>query len=276
MTGTSRGVRLAGRVTTALSESRPGPLRGRSGLVLAYHDVLADSEQPYPYAVRESTFLRQLDVVTCLGARFVDLAEFTDRLESGDASGLVAVVFDDALVGVHRRAMPALADRGIPWTLLPVTDRCGVSPEWWPEADRTMTLAEVREALDAGAALCAHTATHRSLPDLPPAEALDELRRSRNRISEWAGKEVRELCYPFGHQDARVRDLAAEAGYRCGYSFTNGRAHPSDDRFALPRMAMREDLGTAKWVATVLRPVRSWPPVQELSDKSESNEGERP
>ncbi|USX47388.1 polysaccharide deacetylase family protein [Dietzia kunjamensis] len=237
---------------------------GRSGLVLAYHDILPDRRAVYPYAVRESTFLRHLDMVQALGLRPVTLAEFTDNLLAGDASGLVAVVFDDAIVGVHRIAMPRLAERSIPWTLLPVTDRTGVDPDWWPEADRTMTRVEIAEALDSGAALCGHTATHVSLPDIPPAKALDELRRSRETLSAWAGREVRDLCYPFGHQTSDVRQLTRDAGYRCGYSFTNGRCHPATDPFAQPRLAMHEELSSAKFLATVIRPRCTWPPVRDL------------
>lgn len=237
---------------------------GRSGVVLAYHDILPDTDPVYPYAVRESTFLHQLDVVTALGLRPVTLADFTDELVAGDVSGYVAVVFDDALVGVHRTALPRLAERGIPWTLLPVTERTGLKPDWWREADRTMTRGEIAEALDGGATLCGHTATHVSLPGLPRARALDELRKSRDALSSWSGQEVRELCYPFGHQDPEVRQLAAEAGYRCGYTFTNGRCHPSTDPYKLPRLAMHDGLRSSGLIATLIRPRHSWPPVRDL------------
>lgn len=249
---------------TRNGKTKGGPHVGRSGLVLAYHDVLPDSGAVYKYAVRESTFLRQLDMVASVGLRPVSLARFTDGLLAGGASGLVAVVFDDALVGAHRVAMPHLAERGIPWTLLPVTERIGVAPGWWPEADRTMTRTELGEALDAGADLGGHTATHCSLPDLPPEQALDELRRSRDTLSDWADRDVTELCYPYGHQDPQVRRLAAKAGYRCGYTFTNGRCHPATDPFAQPRLAMHEDLRSWKLFATVMRPRRTWPEVRDL------------
>lgn len=245
---------------------------GRSGVVLAYHDIVPDSAHAYPYAVTESTFRHQLDLVEAIGLRPVTLGVFTDRLLSGDASGLAAIVFDDALAGVHHRALPHLADRGLPWTLLPVTERLGGPPPWWPEADRTMTLTEIREAVDSGATLCGHTATHRSLPTLEPQEALDELRRSRDTLSDWGGADVRELCYPFGHQDPGVRDLAARAGYRIGYTFTNGRSHPRTNAFAQPRLAMHEDLRAARWLATLTRPRATWPPVADLGGSGESGQ----
>lgn len=255
-----RGRRPARVLRDATKRLHPG----RSGVVLAYHDIVADSATVYPYAVRESTFRHQFDVLDAVGLRPVTLAEFTDRLTAGDASGLAAIVFDDALVGVHRFALPTLVERRIPWTLLPVTERTGIEPPWWPEASRTMNRAEIDEALTAGASLCAHTATHRSLTELSTGEALDDLRRSRDTLSDWAGTAIHELCYPFGHQDERVRQIASEAGFRVGYTFTNGRNAPHTDLFAQPRLAMHEELRSTRWLTTLMRPGHTWPPVRDL------------
>lgn len=235
-----------------------------SCLVLAYHDVIGDSSLVYPYAVREKTFRSQLRLVRQLGFEFVTLSTLADALLSGrSVAGLAAVLFDDALRGVHLRASPYLAAESIPWTLLPVTDRLGIAPDWWEPADRTMTRTEVAEAVSAGAELCGHTATHPSLPSLDDDVVCSELLRSREQLSEWGGREVRDMCYPFGHQDARIRRLVAETGYRTGWSFTNGRCHPADDPFALARMAMREDMQGVRWAKFLLRPRRTWPPVED-------------
>ena len=247
-----------------LRDATVGLRPGRSGVVLAYHDIISDTAEVYPYAVTESTFLHQLDLVEAAGLRPVTLSHFTDRLAAGDASGLAAIVFDDALLGVHQHALPRLAERGLPWTLLPVTERTGVCPQWWPEASRTMNRTEIDDALSAGATLCAHTTTHASLPGMSTADALDDLRRSRDTLSDWAGTDIRELCYPFGHQNARIRAVASDAGYRVGFTFTNGRGDPRTDMYAQPRLAMHENLRSAKWLATLLRPGRSWPPVRDL------------
>lgn len=240
-------------------------LASRSGVVLAYHDIIDDSAAVYPYAVRESTFRTQLRMVRRLGFRFVALSSLADALSAGrSVAGCAAVVFDDALRGVHLRALPHLAAESIPWTLLPVTDRLGVSPGWWAPADRTMTRTEVAEAVSAGAELCGHTATHPSLPTLDDATVRDELLRSREQLSEWGEQEVRDMCYPFGHQDARIRRMVAETGHRTGWTFTNGRCHPADDPHALARMAMREEMRGAWWASFLLRPRRLWPAVEDL------------
>lgn len=245
----------------------------RSAVVLAYHDIVPDGPRPLDYAVSVSRFRRQLDVAAALGYRFRTLRELSGALVAGeDVRRTASVVFDDALIGVHELAMPILAERGIPWTLLPVTERLGALPPWWEGARRTMTAGEVAEAVGAGADLCAHTATHVSLPDVPEHVAADELRRCRETLGEWAGREVLDLCYPFGHQNARVRELAREAGFRTGWTFTNGRCAPGDDLFRLPRLAMIDGRSDLRWAATLLRPKASWPAVEDLAAAT----GERP
>ncbi|MGD7003482.1 polysaccharide deacetylase family protein [Corynebacterium halotolerans] len=234
----------------------------RSGIVLGYHDIIADSAPVYRYAVRRSVFRQQLRTVRSLGYRFVPFAELSAGLLRGEpVAGLAAVLFDDALVGVYRHALPWLTEQHTPWTLLPVTARLGTAPPWWAPADRTMTRTEVTEAVAAGAQLAGHTATHPSLPQLSDAAVREELTRSRELLSEWGNREVTDLCYPFGHQDARVRALTAAAGYRTGWTFTNGRCRAGDEPFRLHRMAMHDGLRGPTWWKTLLRPHWTWPAV---------------
>lgn len=243
-------------------------LRG-SGVVLAYHDILDDFASPYLYSVRNSVFREQVTMVAGLGYEFVHLSHLAEELLAGrSVSGKAAIVFDDALVGVHRHALPFLRREQILWTLLPVTDYLGVPPPWWDKPDRTMSLSEIQDAVAAGAELCSHTATHVSLPNLDPGKMEDELVRSRELLSEWGGKEVVDLCYPFGHQNEGVRELTKVAGYRTGWTFTNGRCHPDDDHFTLRRMAMHDDLQGLRWAKSVLRPHWTWPEVRDIESES--------
>lgn len=243
----------------SLAEPMAGRLYG-SGVVLAYHDILDDAALPYLYSVRSSVFRRQIAMVAGLGYEFVPLSRLAeDLLQGRSVSGKAAIVFDDALVGVHRHALPFLQQEQIPWTLLPVTDHLGAPPPWWDRAERTMDLKEIQEAVSAGAELCSHTASHVSLPDVDPARVHDELVRSRGLLSEWGGKEVVDLCYPFGHQNEAVKGMVKAAGYRTGWTFTNGRCRPGDDPFALRRMAMHDDLQGFRWTLSLLLPHWTWP-----------------
>lgn len=242
---------------------------GNSAVVLAYHDIVPNDSDPIDYMVTKDKFVRQIDTVAALGYTFRSISDLSADIVAGrSVAGCAAIVFDDALVGVYEIAMPHLNSRKIPWTLLPVTDHLGVLPDWWPGARRTMSRGEVMEAVEAGADLCAHTTSHISLPDVDKKTAFDQLVRAREVLSGWGEKEIVDLCYPFGHQDDSVREMAQRAGYRTGWTFTNGRCSPQDDPFKLKRMAMKNDVSDLHWLVTMLRPHASWPPVQDLTQGS--------
>lgn len=115
-----------------------------------------------------SRLRQQLDVVARLGLTVVTLPELSYRHRTGQPlDGLVSIVFDDALVGVHHLGLGELAARGWPATLLPVVQRLGAEPAWWPGSQRTMTRAELVESVAAGVTLTGHGSTHACLPCLP-------------------------------------------------------------------------------------------------------------
>lgn len=252
-----RGVAGAGR---ALAGSR---LRTRGAVVLAYHDVGDDSANSTDYYVSPAQLREQLTAAIRWGLRFVDLAELTDGLLAGrDVDGLASVVFDDSLVGVHHHALPVLAELGVPATVFAVSDGLGSSPPWWPGAARVMTPAELVETASLGFRIASHTRTHPSLPSLTPDRLADELAGSKAALEDLAGAPVELFAYPFGHHDPAVRDAVAEAGYRAGYSFLNGRLTPGLDPFRLPRLNMWAGQGRARLAYHLARPPASWPPTQ--------------
>ncbi len=237
-----------------------GPPRGSGAAVLAYHDVVPDDAQPVQYAVTARLFRRHLEVVARAGLEVVTLRALSAALRSGeDVTGRVAVVFDDALVGVHRLAVPALAERGWPATLHPVTEGMGVDPPWWPGSQRVMTWDELAQCCSAGLDLGAHSSTHACLPCQGDRRLAAELGPPKDRLEAVLGRTVDELAYPFGHCDDRVRDATARAGYTTGWSFHNGRVTPGSDRFFLPRLTMHQRLSPLRLLHQLHRRTGDWP-----------------
>jgi peptidoglycan/xylan/chitin deacetylase (PgdA/CDA1 family) len=157
--------------------------------------------------------------------------------------GLAVVVFDDAFVGVHHHAAGVLADLAVPGTLFPLTTGLGSAPAWWSDAHRTMTLDETRELVAQGWEVGSHTRTHASLPDIDDRALHAEVADSRAELSEQLGVAPDLLAYPFGHHDARVREVTAESGYRAGFTFLNGRIVSGLDAYRLPRLTIPGALG---------------------------------
>lgn len=254
--------RLSG-VVRAGAALAGGHVATEGAVVLAYHDVGDDPSNRTDHYVSPAQLRRQLTTAVDMGVRFVDLVTLTEAFLSGQpVDGLAAVVFDDGLVGVHRHALPVLADLGLTATVFAVTSGLGSSPPWWRGAARLMTRGELAEVAGAGFAVASHTRTHPSLPGLDATGLADELVGARHELQDLVQTPVDLLAYPFGHHDARVREAVAAAGYAAGFSFLNGRITAGLDRFRLPRITMWAGQGRARLAYHLARSSRSWPDTQ--------------
>lgn len=228
--------RSAARAGLTLLGARPR-LTGAS--VLAYHDI-----EPTPstyFSVTPGRFRAQIERIRSIGGTFVALDDLIDRWSAGDrVDGLVAVTFDDTLVGIHEHAAPLLDARSIPATIFVVTQALGARPGWWPGSRRAMTDGELAEVLALDIHLESHTRTHPSLTEVDDARLRDELDGSRRDLLERTGRLPRYLAYPNGHFDRRVRAAAAAAGFEASFTFRNGHVVPGLDPHRLPRLTMGE------------------------------------
>ena len=239
-----------------------GKLRASGAIVLAYHDICS-SDAGDQYCVPPAKMRAELELALGAGLRFVKLSVLTDALIQGEpVDGLAAIVFDDSLVGVHHNAMPILLDMGLPATVYTVTGVLGQDPPWWPGSARVMTAAELASMSHAGFEIACHTHSHPALPGLSHAALARELHAPRALLEDLAGAAVDLFAYPFGAHDRRVRAAVAEAGYRAGFTFLNGRITPGLDRYRLPRLNMTGDRGIGRFAYHLARPPASWPDTQ--------------
>lgn len=218
-------------------------LAGRTVPILMYHQV-----SPWPakgfekYTVTPRAFAAQMRWLALAGYTPVGL----DALLAHRATGAplprrpVVITFDDGFASCVEHAVPVLQSRGFTATFYLVAGLMGQPSRWllrergveFPLMDRSAA----RELHAAGFTCGAHTVTHPRLAQLPAAECRDELRRSRDLLEEQLGSEVAHLAYPFGSYDARVRDLAAETGYRSACTVEISLSAPDDDPLALHRV----------------------------------------
>lgn len=238
--------------------------RASSGaVVLGYHDVAEQPDGASGMTVDRAQLANHLTTLKRFGFRVVSLDDLADRLESNEpVDGLAAITFDDALLGVHRHALPVLAEHQAPATLFVVAGCRGELPPWWPEASRTLTEDELHEVSEAGHLIGSHTMTHHSLPDLDDNDQTTELRLSRETLRSISGQAVDHLAYPSGHHDPSVRDGARAAGYRTACTFLNGRVSGQDDRWMLPRLTMGAHVTPTRLAYHLLRSAASWPDHQ--------------
>lgn len=107
-----------------------------------------------------------------------------------------------------------------------------------PTTGRAMRPDELaRLASVEGIEFGAHTADHRFLPDLPPAEAREQIRAGKQRLAELTGAEPAGFAYPYGGWSRAVRDMADEAGFAWACTTASTPVPRRPDRLALPRIA---------------------------------------
>jgi peptidoglycan/xylan/chitin deacetylase (PgdA/CDA1 family) len=95
-----------------------------------------------------------------------------------------------------------------------------------------MSWDELREHADRGLRIGSHTVSHPHLTRVSDAELGRELDDSKGEIEAELGRPCRELAYPYGEQDERVRAAARRAGYERAYALRGRKGDP----YALPRV----------------------------------------
>jgi peptidoglycan/xylan/chitin deacetylase (PgdA/CDA1 family) len=95
----------------------------------------------------------------------------------------------------------------------------------------TMSWDELREHADRGVQIGSHTVSHSHLTRLSDAELCRELADSKEEAEAELGRPCRELAYPYGEQDERVRAAARGAGYERAFGLRGRKG----DGYALPR-----------------------------------------
>ena len=173
-------------------------------------------------------------------------ATFSQAVERPRGRTVVAT-FDDAYRSVLTLAAPVLERLGVPGTVFVPTDWAGRGePMRWPGIDEwvggehehellPMSWDELGELAARGWEVGSHTRSHPRLTELGDERLRDELLASREECAARLGS-CATIAYPYGDQDARVREAARAAGYRAAAAL--GRSLREGDPFAWPRVGV--------------------------------------
>jgi len=110
-------------------------------------------------------------------------------------------------------------------------------PEAADPANLPMERGDIARLVEGSAiAIGAHSATHRPLTTLPPAEQRQEIEDSRRACEQLAGRRVGGFAYPYGDRDAVSMQLVRDLGFDWACSTRDASVDPARfDRFDLPR-----------------------------------------
>jgi peptidoglycan/xylan/chitin deacetylase (PgdA/CDA1 family) len=223
-------------------------------LVLCYHGVSADVD--HLLLVSPAQLRRQLAYLRRLGYRGAS----AEAVVGGGPRALHAT-FDDAFVNVLE-ALPALEEHAVPATVFACS---GLADDGSPPAPllaedvpagtfATLRWDGLRELLDRGVTIGSHTVSHPHLPELGQAELEQELAASRERLEDMLGVRCPSLAYPFGENDARVREAARKAGYEVAWGLPGDSSW--SDRYNLPRAGVWRKDHLLRFAAKTSTPAR--------------------
>jgi peptidoglycan/xylan/chitin deacetylase (PgdA/CDA1 family) len=183
-------------------------------MILMYHAVAAESQDPYQLAVAPARFAEQLDWLAASGLRGVPAGTLLDATRTGTAAGMVGLTFDDGYTSMLDTALPELARHGFGATAFVISGRIGGTNDWdtgpvWPLLDR----AGVRELAAAGVEIGSHSVSHPHLAGMPASKQASQAGDSRKHLEDLLGGPVRGFAYPYGSMDAAARHAVGAAGY---------------------------------------------------------------
>ncbi|WP_198539513.1 polysaccharide deacetylase family protein [Streptomyces graminilatus] len=213
--------------------------------VLMYHSVTRTPDpRTHALSVTPEAFAEQMTLLADRDFRPVTTAQLAAswRPYAGGA-GLppqpVLITFDDGYEGVHRHALPVLAELGFSASLFVSTGWLRGAHRSGGALDTMLDWDQVRELADAGVEIGGHSHTHPELDQLDDDALRFELTRCRDIVADELGTVPMSFAYPYGYSSRRVRTAVREAGFAQALAVGNGLACRAQGPYALRRVTVR-------------------------------------
>ncbi|MEU0738415.1 polysaccharide deacetylase family protein [Streptomyces sp. NPDC006134] len=193
------------------------------------------------FTVGPKEFAAHLDAVVDSGRTPLTISALADHL-AGRAPlppRPVLLTFDDGFADLPGPTAEALAARSLPATAYLTTGALAPGGRSLLPPAPMMTLDRVAELERSGMEIGSHTVTHAQLDTLSARRLAYELRASKDVLEDTLGHAVRHLAYPHGYNSAKVRAMAARAGYETATAVRHALSSDRDERYRIARLIVR-------------------------------------
>ncbi|QKW26821.1 polysaccharide deacetylase family protein [Streptomyces seoulensis] len=212
--------------------------------VLMYHAVTGEpNAATRGLSVSPRAFAEQMTVLRELGCHPVTTAELAAHWRTPGSRPLprdpVLITFDDGYAGVHRHALPVLAEHAFAATLFVSTGWLRGAYDTGGGPDAMLDWDQVRELAAGGVEIGGHSHTHPQLDQLDDDALWTELIRCKEIIAGELGAVPFSFAYPYGYSSRRVRARVRAAGYRQALAVGNGPARRGQGPYAMRRLTVR-------------------------------------
>ncbi|WP_405619652.1 polysaccharide deacetylase family protein [Streptomyces sp. NBC_01508] len=159
----------------------------------------------------------------------------------------VLITFDDGYEGVHRHALPVLAQHGFAATLFVTTGWLRGPYDEGGAPDTMLDWDQVRQLAAAGVEIGGHSHTHPQLDQLDGARLGHEAARCREIVAAELGAAPVSFAYPYGYSTRRVRHAVRAAGFTQSLAVGNALARRGQGPYALKRVTVRRSTGIGEF-----------------------------
>ncbi len=151
----------------------------------------------------------------------------------------IIITFDDGYYSVLKYALPRMQKVGFKGVVYMPVDFIGQTNHWdvqfFGKVFRHLSADDLRFLRQQGFEIGSHGCSHRSLPDLPEKRAIDEIRRSKQRLEEILQEKIISISYPFGRINPRLLRQVEQAGYLFGLASLYFTSSAEISHLFLPR-----------------------------------------
>ncbi|GHF81717.1 polysaccharide deacetylase family protein [Streptomyces griseosporeus] len=222
--------------------------------ILMYHAVAAGpNSATRALSVAPEAFAEQMALLGDRGLTPVTTATLAACWRSGAPlpERPVLITFDDGYEGVHRHALPVLAEHGFPATLFVSTGWLRGAHDTGGALDTMLDWDQVRELAASGVEIGGHSHTHPQLDQLDDMRLRRELTRCRDIVAGELGALPVSFAYPYGYSSRRVRQAVRDAGFAQALAVGNALAHRRQGPYALRRVTVRRGTGIDEFARLV-------------------------
>lgn len=207
--------------------------------ILLYHSI-GGRPQDHPLATRVPTeeFEEEVKEITNRGYNVISVQDFIENKAKLGNNNYLVLTFDDGYKDNFTEATAILQKFNLKATFFITTTYIEgkVEKKWAKGVQREfMNWADIINLSKSGFEVGSHMVHHTDLTALSEDKLYDELRTSRDMISEKIGKPIKVFSYPYGKLNKKVFEVARIAGYIGGCSSFSGENYPDTDSYILKR-----------------------------------------
>lgn len=206
--------------------------------ILVYHKIGVPPKgerHPDTYVTVDS-FALQMRFLSMLGYQTVLPSQIWNAKRSGGRlpPKPILLTFDDGCTSVLEHALPELERHRFVATVFMVAEGMG-RPAFWDgpltSERRGLTARELRELIDWGWEIGAHTLSHPKLTEIGIEDAQREIVGSKQALEDVLGREVPWFAYPYGNYNDQLKEQVMNADYKLAFGTETG----DGSLYAVPR-----------------------------------------